>query len=84
MSYLEFLQIIAAISGLTGQYFVVKKDVRGFYLWVLSNLAIMVLQYLAGYYWLLALHFAYLCLCLHGIRRWRADGVSVMRPRSGS
>lgn len=64
-------QVIAALLGLTGQYFVNRHRVQGYYLWVGANLVLIPVSMYANLYVLSALYLTYLGLCVHGIMCWR-------------
>ena len=65
------LQIIGAIGGLGGTFLVNKRNVAGFYFWIVSNLALVALQVSLNIWVLAALHLAYLGLAIHGIFSWK-------------
>jgi nicotinamide riboside transporter PnuC len=65
------LQVIAAVFGLAGQYFVNKQKVTGFYLWLLSNAALIVFQVMHQFWVFVGLHIVYFIMALHGIYVWK-------------
>lgn len=65
------LQILAAGLGLTGQYFVNRRRIRGYYLWVGANIVLIPVSLYADLYVLSALYLTYLGLCVHGIMHWK-------------
>lgn len=65
------LQVAAAALGLAGQYFVNRKRIKGYYLWVGANVVLIPVSLHAGLYVLSALYAVYLGLCVHGILSWK-------------
>jgi nicotinamide riboside transporter PnuC len=64
------LQIVGAVCGLAGAFYINERDVLGFYLWVISNGALIWLQFRVRLMVLVMLHIAYLSLALQGIYLW--------------
>lgn len=67
------LQAVAAGLGLTGQYFVNRRRIRGYYLWVGANVVLIPVSLYADLYVLSALYLTYLGLCVHGIMHWKSS-----------
>lgn len=64
------LQVVGAVCGLAGGFYINERNVLGFYLWVVSNAALVWLQFRVRLVVLVALHLAYLSLALQGIYLW--------------
>lgn len=64
------LQVVGAVCGLAGAFFINERNVLGFYLWVVSNAALIWLQFRVRLVVLVVLHLAYLSLALQGIYLW--------------
>lgn len=67
------LQVLAAGLGLTGQYFVNRRRIRGYYMWVGANIVLIPVSLYANLYVLSALYLTYLGLCVHGILHWKGS-----------
>lgn len=65
------LQVLAAGFGLAGQYFVNQRNVTGFYLWLLSNAALIVFQVMHQFWVFVGLHIVYFLMAVHGIYMWK-------------
>lgn len=65
------LQVAAAVFGLGGQYFVNQRQVRGFYFWLVSNAALIIFQFMHGFWVFVGLHTVYFAMAVHGIYSWR-------------
>ena len=68
------LQVIGASCGLIGNSFINEQSVFGFYLWMLSNGALIWLQLRMRMWVLVALHGAYLTLAIDGAYKWGGLG----------
>lgn len=70
------LQLVGALCGLAGAYYINQQNVLGFYLWVISNGALIWLQFRVRLVVLVMLHIAYLSLALQGIYLWNSAASS--------
>jgi nicotinamide riboside transporter PnuC len=66
-------QAIVVVCGLGGNVLINRKDPRGFYLWIVTNALLVVLQVMTGMYLLIALYLAYSALAVEGLMKWRKD-----------
>lgn len=66
------LQIVGAVGGLWGNYLINSSSAAGFLFWLVSNAALVWLQCRTRLWALVALHLAYIYLCLQGMARWSA------------
>jgi nicotinamide riboside transporter PnuC len=66
------LQVVGAVCGLAGAFYINERNVLGFYLWVVSNGALIWLQFRVRLVVLVLLHLAYLSLAVQGIYLWSA------------
>lgn len=73
MDFSFALQITGAFCGLLGQHFVNQRKVTGFYLWLVSNAALIDFQMIHTYYVLALLHSAYFLMACQGIYLWRKE-----------
>ena len=69
---LENISWILTIIAITGTWLNTCKDVRGFYLWLASNLSFSVINFSSGMYAQGFLFGVYTILAIIGIQRWRA------------
>jgi nicotinamide mononucleotide transporter len=67
---------IITILAIVGVVLNIKKRVEGFYLWVGSNLAWVVIDYNAGLYAQAVLFMVYTGLSVWGIIEWRKKDIS--------
>ena len=65
-----FIWIITTMA-IVGVIFNVKKRIEGFYLWTISNLGFVVIDYKAGLYAQALLFVVYTGLSIWGIVEWR-------------
>jgi nicotinamide riboside transporter PnuC len=75
------LQVAAAAFGLGGQYFVNQRKVKGFYLWLVSNAALITFQVMHGFWVFVGLHTVYFMMALQGIYAWRKEAASAEAAR---
>jgi nicotinamide riboside transporter PnuC len=71
-------QLVVVACGLAGNILINRKDARGFYLWLISNGLLVVLQLVTGMYLLMLLYVAYFILSAQGLRRWRAPSTQTL------
>lgn len=71
------LQVIGAVFGLAGQWFVSHRSAKGFSLWLVSNGALIWFQYSIGAYVLAVLHCIYFVMAVQGLLIWRKDAHKV-------
>jgi len=64
---------LITIFSLIGAVLNVKKKVAGFYIWVFTNSAWVIVDCYKGIYWQGALFSVYAILAIYGIREWRKD-----------
>lgn len=72
MSFEAFSWILVALS-LTGNVFVIKKNVVGQWLWAISNVGWIAYDVSIGAYSQAFLFSVYLALCIWGIFAWSQD-----------
>jgi nicotinamide riboside transporter PnuC len=71
-------QLVVVACGLAGNVLINRKDARGFYLWLISNGLLVVLQLVTGMYLLMLLYVAYFILSAQGLRRWRTPSTPTL------
>lgn len=64
------LQVMGAIMGLLGQWFVNHQNPIGYVFWLGSNAVLLWLQLRVRLFILVALHAVYFSLCVHGFLIW--------------
>jgi nicotinamide riboside transporter PnuC len=64
------LQGIAITTGLVGSVMNAQRRVGGFYFWLASNTAMVVMNMMMGLYGMVFLFVMYSGICVHGIRNW--------------
>jgi hypothetical protein len=68
------LQIVAVVCGLLGQLLLALKRRSAFWIWIVSNAALMTLNAALHLWWLVAMYAAYTSLCALSLWTWRARG----------
>lgn len=66
------LQIVAVVCGLLGQLLLALKRRSAFWIWIVSNAALMTLNAALHLWWLVAMYAAYTSLCALSLWTWRA------------
>lgn len=69
---MQYLQIVAIITGLLGHWLITKQDVRGYYAWIAGNVATIILQLNVELYGMAALFLTYTALSIYGIIKWKS------------
>ena len=69
----ELFPWLLVIASLAGNVFVVRKDVRGQWIWTFANLGWIAYDLSIGAYAQAALFTVYLGLCVWGIVSWTRD-----------
>lgn len=70
---LESFSWLLTIIAITGTWLNTCKDVRGFYLWLVSNLSFSLINFYSGMYAQGFLFGVYTILAIIGIQKWRSD-----------
>ena len=70
---MQFLQFIAIATGLLGHWFISNQDVRGYYVWIVGNVAMIVLQWQVGLYGMVLLFVIYTVISVIGIKKWQRN-----------
>jgi hypothetical protein len=65
-----WLQMVGASMGLAGQFLINQRNAAGFVCWIVSNVALIVLQSRTRLMVLFLLHGIYLCLSVQGLYLW--------------
>ncbi|MBC8737274.1 nicotinamide mononucleotide transporter [Paraburkholderia sp. UCT31] len=68
------LQCAAVVFGLGGNKLVNKKNILGFYGWIISSAVSAVLAYMTGLWLMTGLYLVYLYFSIDGIREWSKPG----------
>lgn len=77
---LNVAQLVVVALGLTGQYLVNLKNIRGYYAWITSNIVAIALMWHTGMYIMMLMYLAYIALCSHGVYLWRKDAAARAAP----
>jgi nicotinamide riboside transporter PnuC len=84
---IQFLEIIGVALALGGQFFVNLRQVRGYYLWIASNVALGTVAIQSGLHYMGFLYVAFFGMCVHGILMWRKaakrEAVALQDPPQG-
>ncbi len=67
----EILQGITLATGIGGQLLLSRKNIGAFYLWIVSNIALISLSIMNQQYGITFLYAFYTFMCLYSIRSWR-------------
>ena len=70
------LQCVGSVCSYVGAEFNSKLHVRGFYLWLLANVALCIVHAWSGLWVLCLLDLAYCRVNLLGIKRWQTQRYS--------
>lgn len=76
------VQTLIVLTGVAGQLFVIRKNVIGFWFWIVSNLTMVLVSTYKGYYGLTLLYLFYCGMCIYGLKEWgRPDPESSHLPK---
>ena len=75
VSVLHFIEIFAAVLGLIGSWLISEKDIRGYYVWIASNIAAMITQYESGLYVMVAMFLIYTIINIRGVLNWKKSSI---------
>lgn len=70
---IEFFSWICTAIAIYGTFLNAKKDVSGFYFWLVSNTAFCAINFFNACYAQAFLFAVYICLAIVGIKQWRDD-----------
>ena len=73
LTWSNALQLVTVVCGLAGNLLINRKDARGFYLWIVTNGLLVIIQVLTGMYLLMVLYVAYSALAVEGLVKWRRE-----------
>ncbi len=65
------LQLLGLVSSYIGAELNARRQVQGFYVWLLANVALFVVHVASGLWALAVLDLAYFRINIRGIRHWR-------------
>lgn len=71
MEYFLVFNWIILVLAIYGAYLNSKKDIKGFYLWTVTNLYLLSWNFLIGEYFQSVLFSVYLLITVNGIRNWK-------------
>lgn len=66
----NLLQVIGVSTGLYGNFLINQTDATGYFVWMVSNIALVWLQIRMRLYLLMVLFSVYLVLCFQGLNSW--------------
>ena len=86
---IEISQAFGLLAGAIGQWLVGEKRISGFYVWLLSNIAIFYVQWASHLHIIAGMFVLNAILCIRSIRMWRREehrGIRYARipPQVGS
>ena len=70
---MDFMQCIIALTGLTGHFFVARKNLLGYWFWIIGNIATVMISMEKQLYVLAGLFVTYTVIALLAIRKWKKD-----------
>lgn len=65
------LEMIGVVLAMIGQLFVARRNVKGFYVWIFSNVALMAFAAANVHWWMVALYAFFLCSSIYSIWYWQ-------------
>lgn len=65
-----FPEIVAITTGLAGQWYISQRNPIGFWLWMITNVAMGWTQYANGSYGLAFLMCVYFVMCVYSVVAW--------------
>jgi hypothetical protein len=67
---MDWTQAFICITGLAGHLLIAKQDRRGYWFWILGNIAIIKLSLIDGHYGMAGLFLMYSFISLQALRIW--------------
>lgn len=67
----DFIQLFILITGIAGQLFVANRNYKGFFWWILCNIAAVYASVLNGLYGMALLYVFYSAMCFYSIWKWK-------------
>lgn len=64
-------EIAGVALGVWGQFLIAHRNVLGFWVWIVSNVALVVVSLSNGLYAMAALYVFYSGMCIYSIRQWK-------------
>ena len=77
------LQVVVAITGLAGHYYIKKKNHLGYRFWIVGNVAMMVITIEKGMYVTTALFAVYTWIAIEAIKEWGGGIANAPLDHSG-
>lgn len=71
LTSIQLLEILGVTLALGGQFFVNIRQIKGYYLWIASNIALGIVAVQAGLHYMGFLYVAFFGMCVHGIYMWK-------------
>lgn len=68
---MDWMQVLAIVTGLAGQLLVARRNPAGFWCWVVGNMVLMRMFYDQGLWGMVVLYFVYTGISLYSIRAWQ-------------
>lgn len=68
---LEIIQWLAVFLSLCGNFFINKKNIVGYYLWLITDIVFFIFAVYNKNYPQIFLFLIYTLFCIHGIYKWR-------------
>ena len=82
---MDWIQTFICITGLAGHLLIARQDRRGYWFWILGNLAIIKLSLGDGHYGMVGLFVVYTMISLNALRTWKKKEAGAdHNPSSGS
>lgn len=67
----QLFQAFVVITGILGQVLIIRKNIAGFVVWIISNVALVWGSFEKGYVGMGFLYIFYTFMCFYGIKEWR-------------
>lgn len=67
----QLFQAFIVITGILGQVLIIRKNIGGFVVWIISNVALVWGSFEKGYIGMGFLYIFYTFMCFYGIKEWR-------------
>ena len=70
---MDFMQCIIALTGFAGHFFVARKNLLGYWFWIIGNIAMVIISMEKQLYILVGQFLIYTVIALLAIRKWKKD-----------
>jgi nicotinamide riboside transporter PnuC len=67
----SILQAVIVVTGVVGNFFNARRDSRGFYFWIVTNILMIYTSWRVGAWGSAALFFYYALASIYALRHWK-------------